>query len=62
MAQMENLPCEHEDLSKKVKEVERSCTSITSLLGLEGSDTGTYQGDSALTRGNFEVQQKLDGE
>lgn len=42
MAQMENLPCEHEDLSKKVKEVERSCTSITSLLGLEGSDTGTY--------------------
>lgn len=46
---MESLPCKHEDLSKKVK-VEHSCTSLTSLLGLEGSETGTSQGDSALTR------------
>lgn len=51
MAQMESL-CKHEDLKKKkmVKKVEHSCTSITSLLGLEGSETGKSQGDSALTR------------
>lgn len=55
MAQMESL-CKHEDLKKKmVKKVEHSCTSITSLLGLEGSETGKSQG-------NFEAQQKLDGE
>lgn len=50
MAQMESLCSASMKTKKKVKKVEYSCMSVTSLFGLEGSEAGKSQGDSALTR------------